>query len=174
MSLKIARFVGLLTTALALGLTLAHVLELPGQRALDGASWLAVQHTFYGGFAVVGGVSESVAILAMVRMLFLVRRHRVAFLLTLVALGCLLTMLLIFLFGNNPINQQIAVWTPTTLPANWTELRDRWEAAHATSFGFALIAFIALLVAALRDTAPETARATPALSPMQRAVRKGG
>ncbi len=151
MPLKIARFVSLLSTALALGLTLAHVLELPGRRTLGGAEWLEVQHTFYGGFAVVGGVSEIVAILAAATTLFLARRHRGVLLLTSVALGCLVAMVLVFLFGNAPINQQVAGWTPATLPADWTALRDRWETAHTASFGLALTAFVALLVAALRD-----------------------
>jgi hypothetical protein len=56
--LKVLRLVGVLAAALVLGLTLTHVLQAPGSRGLDGATWLQVQHTFYGGFAVVGGTAE--------------------------------------------------------------------------------------------------------------------
>jgi hypothetical protein len=49
-----------LACSLVFGLTLTHVLQSPGSRSLDGPAWLAVQHTFYGGFAVVGGLAAAV------------------------------------------------------------------------------------------------------------------
>ena len=55
-------FVGLVCAALVFGLTLTHVLQDPGSRGLGGDEWLQVQHTFYGGFAVVGGASEIVGV----------------------------------------------------------------------------------------------------------------
>src|SRR5437764_13077345 len=63
MLLKSLRFVSLLCAALALGLTLTHDLEIPGKQMLSGASWLVVQHTFYGGFAIVGGLAEVIGLL---------------------------------------------------------------------------------------------------------------
>jgi hypothetical protein len=61
---KALRLIGLLASALVFGLTLTHVLQSPGNRGLDGPTWLAVQHTFYGGFAIVGGISEVVGVVA--------------------------------------------------------------------------------------------------------------
>lgn len=165
MALRISRFLGLLTTALALGLTLAHVLESPGKQALNGPEWLRVQQTFYGGFGLVGGVSETLALVSTVVVLVLVRGRRLAFTCTLIAAGCLVGMFAVFLFGNNPVNGQIAVWTPATMPANWRELRDRWETAHATSFVLALVAFVTLLVATLADMVPLTHVVAPVPSP---------
>jgi hypothetical protein len=52
---KPLRFVSLLCAAVALGLTLTHDLEIAGKHSLSGAEWLHVQHTFYGGLAIVGG-----------------------------------------------------------------------------------------------------------------------
>jgi hypothetical protein len=63
-SLKTLRLIGLLASSVVFGLTLSHVLESPGNRALDGAAWLSVQHTFYGGFAIVGGVAEVIGFAA--------------------------------------------------------------------------------------------------------------
>jgi hypothetical protein len=63
-SLKTVRLIGLLASSVVFGLTLSHVLESPGNRALDGAAWLSVQHTFYGGFAIVGGVAEVIGLAA--------------------------------------------------------------------------------------------------------------
>jgi hypothetical protein len=152
MSLKILRFVGLVCAALALGLTAAHVLEMPGKRQLDGAAWLAVQHTFYGGFALVGGMTEILGLLTTAGSLVLLRRRRAAFLLTLAGALGFLGMLLAYWFGNRPVNAAVAAWTPATLPADWTAYRDRWDAAHAVSAACAAVALVVLLVAVLRDT----------------------
>jgi hypothetical protein len=57
--------------------------------------------------------------------------------------GCaeLLGMLALFTFGNNPLNQQIATWTPETLPAGWREVRDALDRFHAMSSVLAALAF---------------------------------
>jgi hypothetical protein len=64
--------------ALVLRLTLAHALEAPGQAELSGAEWLAPQRTFYGGFAVVGGIAEIVGLVASLALAYLLRAERTA------------------------------------------------------------------------------------------------
>jgi uncharacterized membrane protein len=44
-----------------------------------------------------------------------------------------------------PINNQIARWQPDSLPANWRELRHRWDTLHAIRVGFLLVALILLV-----------------------------
>jgi hypothetical protein len=162
MLLRILRFVSLLCATLVLGLTLTHDLEIPGKERLSGAAWLDVQHSFYGGFAVVGGVSEILGLVACCAMLYLVRAQRVAFVLTLMAAIAFAGTLVLFAVGNNPLNQQIA-----TLPATWQQSRDAWDRFHAVSSICAAVAFFALLTAILRDTpaseptAPGSARLAP-------------
>src|SRR5699024_11700580 len=56
--IRVLQFSVLLCSALVMGLTLGHVLQSPGSLGLSGDEWLDVQHTFYGGFGVVGGISE--------------------------------------------------------------------------------------------------------------------
>jgi hypothetical protein len=152
MLLKTARFVSLLCAALALGLTITHDLEIPGKHMLSGANWLAIQNTFYGGFAIAGGVAEVLGLISTGVVLFLLRERRTAFALTLVAALSFAVMLALFAFGNNPLNQQVATWTPRTLPANWREIRDAWDGFHAASSAFAALALSVLLIATLRDT----------------------
>jgi hypothetical protein len=58
--------------------------------------------------------------------------------------------LLITLIIEVPIDDQIQQWTVTSLPANWRELRDRWELFHVlrswiSVFGLALLLIGALL-----------------------------
>jgi hypothetical protein len=152
MLVKMTRFVSLLCAALALGLTLTHDLEISGKQQLSGAEWLVVQQTFYGGFAIVGGIAQIVGLISTGVLLLLLRKRRTAFVLTLVATLSFAGMLALFAFGNNPLNQQIAIWTPQSLPANWHEIRDAWDRFHATSSALAALAFTALLIALLRET----------------------
>ncbi len=44
-----------------------------------------------------------------------------------------------------PINNQIARWQLNSLPADWRELRRRWDALHAIRVGFLLVALILLI-----------------------------
>lgn len=143
------RFVAITCAALVLGLTLTHVLEAPGKAQLSGAEWLAIQHTFYGGYAVVGGIAEVVGLVASLILAYLLRAERAAAGLALLAALSFAGTLLAFAFGNNPLNQQIANWTPETLPVTWPETRDAWDRAHTISAVLGAIAFFALLVEAL-------------------------
>lgn len=152
MVLKCLRFVSLVCAALAMGVTVAHDLEIPGKDLLSGAVWLTVQNTFYGGFALVGGVAEVFGLLSTGLLAWFLHHQRTAFLLTLVAALCFAGMLAVFAFGNQPGNLQVASWTSQTLPAHWRALRDVWDGFHATSSALALLAFILLLLAVLRDT----------------------
>ncbi|MBE3558280.1 MAG: DUF1772 domain-containing protein [Ktedonobacteraceae bacterium] len=152
MFLKTLRFISLICAALTLGLTLTHDLEIPAKRMLSSAEWLNMQHTFYGGFAIIGGIAEVGGLASALVLLYLLRGRRTAFSLTLVAAICFAGMLALFAFGNNPINQQIATWTPETLPATWQQARDAWDSFHAASSGLSFIALTALLIATLRDT----------------------
>jgi hypothetical protein len=146
---RILRFVAITCAALVLGLTLTHVLEAPGKAQLSGAEWLVVQRTFYGGFAVGGGVAEIVGLVASLALAYQLRAERIAAGLALLAALCFAGTLLVFAFGNNPINQQVAGWTPETLPATWPQTRDAWDRAHTISAALAALAFLALLVEAL-------------------------
>ena len=79
------------------------------------------------------------------------RGQQPSFILTLLAALSFLGMLALFAFGNNPLNQQIATWTPETLPANWQQVRDAWDRFHVISSVLAALAFTVLLVDLLRQ-----------------------
>lgn len=44
-----------------------------------------------------------------------------------------------------PINNQVACWQPDSLPANWRELRRRWDGLHAIRVVFLAVALILLV-----------------------------
>jgi hypothetical protein len=119
--IRILRLILILCSGLVVGLTLTHVLQSPGSAGLSARAWLDVQHTFYGGFAIVGGVCEIVALLSAVALaiLHLIRReHRAAIMPAVVAV-CFVGALVAFAVGNEPVNAQVASWTPTTIPPDW-------------------------------------------------------
>ncbi len=44
-----------------------------------------------------------------------------------------------------PINNQVALWTPDSLPSNWRALRRRWDMLHAIRVGFLIVGLILLI-----------------------------
>jgi hypothetical protein len=66
-------------------------------------------------------------------------------------LALFVIVLLVTLIVEVPIDNQIEAWTVTSLPANWQQLRDRWELFHVirtwtSVLGLALLIAGALLV----------------------------
>jgi uncharacterized membrane protein len=57
--------------------------------------------------------------------------------------------LLVTVFIEIPIVEQISTWTVPTLPANWQQLRDRWLRFHVVRVIAGLVSLVLLLVAAI-------------------------
>ncbi len=152
MTLKVVRYLSLLLVALTLGLTFAHVMEIPGKLRLDGASWLTVQHNLYIAFGVVGAAIEVLAIVLTWLLVLMLRGRRPALWRTLVAAVAVSAGLVDWYLLVSPMNAALSGWTPATLPADWTSTRDQWEigqAIHAALFG---LGFSALVIALLGET----------------------
>jgi uncharacterized membrane protein len=54
-------------------------------------------------------------------------------------------------FLNQPINDQIMGWTPASLPADWTALRDSWWTWHLVRLAATLSAELLLIAAVFVD-----------------------
>ena len=61
-------------------------------------------------------------------------------------LGCMIAYTVLFLV---PINNQVARWQPDSLPANWRELRRRWDMLHAIRVSFLVVALILLVASSV-------------------------
>lgn len=148
MPIRTLLLIALTCGALVFGLTLSHVLQSPGSRGLSGREWLNVQHTFYGGFAIVGGAAEVIGLVTAVILTFCyVSTQKIAAAIApLIAALCLAGTLAVFWFGNRPVNAKIVTWTGGSLPPGWQAYRDTWETAHAISALLGAIAFFALAV----------------------------
>jgi hypothetical protein len=150
-------------TALAMAPALAHAFEFPGKKRLDKNSYVAVQAIYYPGFTLLG-IAEPAALIATVVLLFLTPGHSSAFLLTALALTCVLGMQSVYWIFTHRTNRYWLESADATLgkmgarffgtgsaaPAtDWTKLRDRWEYSHIARAGLSFLAFLLITLAAL-------------------------
>ena len=165
--LTVWQIVTVLLVALAMALALAHALELPGKMRLDRKTYYAAQPIYYPGFTIGGGIGEAGGTVAIIILLFLTPPASADFWLTLAALLGLIAMQAVYWLVTHPVNR---FWVADAnlnrfssgffsfganrsraqnkaRPADWTELRDRWEYSHVARAGCALASFIALVIA---------------------------
>ena len=164
MLLQAWRFGTLLLTALLLGMTFCHVLEMPAKMRYDAALYLTLHRTLYVAFGPpnIGPFIELGAIVASVALTVLMRR-RAGFWLTLVGTACLFGGILVYFAEVEPANGALRMMAIEAPAQDWELWRARWEYGHAAHFALDLLAFCALLGAAL----------VPSSSPIQRARRVG-
>jgi hypothetical protein len=124
---------------------MAHLLELPHKIPLSREDYLTVQQ-IYRGWSLLGIVVIG-ALLSTLLLTILVRKQRSAFVLTLIALLCLVAAHVVFWIYTYPANQATSNWT--VLPSNWQDLRRQWEYSHATGAGLNLGALMALIAGVL-------------------------
>src|SRR5262245_65121718 len=88
------------------------------------------------------------ALIFSLRLLIVLARQRrgAFFFLALTSFVLMIAALAITLAVNVPIDNDISQWTPSSLPADWTATRDRWEAYH-TIRTFASLAALGCAVA---------------------------
>jgi hypothetical protein len=149
--------------AVAMALSLAHALELPGKLRLSKQQYLDTQLIYYPGFAI-GGIAEPVG-LVMLLLLMLSTTARTAFWLTAAAFACLLAMHAAYWLLTHPVNQ---FWlkdfklhapgarffaldplqrTRDERQPDWVRLRDRWEYSHVLRAVLGLLTLVLLVTA---------------------------
>jgi cytochrome bd-type quinol oxidase subunit 2 len=136
-NLRLAQFLAVLMTALALIPAGAHLFELPNKIDLPRDAYLTVQG-IYAGWAWFGIVDLGALIMNVVLAIRL-RRQRRAFSFAVTAALCFVVFFAIFFTWTFPANQATANWT--SMPDNWSELRQEWEYSHAVN---AIVMLVAL------------------------------
>ena len=150
------RFIALVLTALSMGLSFAHLLELPPKMLFDGQLWVTITTKgLYYLFGSVGAVIEVGSIVTAIVLTFLVRDRGLVFSLALGGAILLALALALWFVFIAPVNAQLAKWTPTSFPSDWMQYRDRWEYAHAVNAIVKLVAFGSLVCSILVET-PKT------------------
>ncbi|HEY9826729.1 MAG TPA: hypothetical protein V6D19_14890 [Stenomitos sp.] len=148
--------------AVAMALSLAHTLELPGKMRLDKETYYAIQPIYYPGFTI-GGISEPVSIILIIILLLFTPTEGTQFWLTLTALMGIIGMQVVYWLFTHPVNQfwvegaklsdigssffAFGMKKERPPSADWLKLRDQWEYSHVARAGFALISLIALVIA---------------------------
>lgn len=138
-------FLALLATALAMGAALAHALALPNKIVMGRDDYFVAQQAYAGWNRLAWLLLVQLASLAV-----LAGRHwrEPIFWPLLVAVAGLAASQLVFWIWIYPANAATDNWT--SMPSNWERLRSEWEYSHLAGFIFQLVAFGAIVVAALR------------------------
>jgi hypothetical protein len=154
--LKAVQFLALVLTALALVPGGAHFFELANKIGLGQEHYFVVQ-SIYRGWALFGIVLFG-ALAANFALVWMLRGEGVPFRFALTAVLCIAATLAIFFTWTYPANVATGNWT--AVPANWQELRRRWEFSHAANFIITFVGFASLTLAVLtRRSDPPLPRA---------------
>ena len=150
-----------LLVAVAMGLALAHALELPGKLRLSRDTYLQVQHIYYPGFTVGGAVGELGGLIALLLLLLvnpILSDGR--FWLTLAAFLALAAMHAVYWLLTHPVNNfwlkdfelkgaagrffragRLMRHDGSGAP-EWTDLRDQWEYSHVIRAALGLLSLV--------------------------------
>jgi Domain of unknown function (DUF1772) len=154
---KMWRFFTIMLTALSMGMSFCHLLELPPRVFyFDAQLWITVTTKgLYYLFGTVGAVIEVGSVISAIVLVFLVRKRGLAFRFTLGgAILVILALVLWFVFIA-PVNAELAKWTATSFPSDWTRYRNQWEYTHATNAIIKIIGMSLLLLSVLVEP-PQT------------------
>ena len=147
MSLRVWQFINIFLSALVAGVFWGPWLGLSRSIAsFTPETFLAIGQRMIGNLAPIMPILMPAAILSTIPVLvMLYRQRRKTFYPTLAGFALFIAALIITLAIEVPIDNQIKQWTVSSLPADWKQIRDRWEAFHSMRT-FASVAGLALLV----------------------------
>jgi hypothetical protein len=98
---------------------------------LTPATFVEVGHVMMDGYGPIMSVLMPVTLVATLAAGILAyRRTPLAGVLILAGFACVAVATATTLLVNVPIDETMAGWTATTLPPDWMQIRDRWEAYH--------------------------------------------
>ncbi|HXQ70634.1 MAG TPA: DUF1772 domain-containing protein [Pyrinomonadaceae bacterium] len=118
--------------------------------SLSKGTFLEVAHAMIGNLGAIMALLMPAAMLSTLPVLYLLSRRRPkAFHATLAGLMLFVVALLITLLIEVPLDMQFQGWTLASLPANWQQLRDRWEFWHAVRSWVSMIGLALMLGGAL-------------------------
>ena len=145
MLMKVVQFIAIITTALYLVPTGAHLFELPNKFSLTPTEYLTVQK-IYAGWSLFG-IIIGMALLATLAHTLLVRADRTSFAWSFGAFVALAATQGLFWAFTYPVNVATGFWTVP--PDSFEVARWQWEYSHAASAVLTFAALVAIVLAAL-------------------------
>ncbi len=137
-------FFAILFVGIVAGLLFGTAIEQQQLSALDAQGWVTARHSIDAVFSkLLPWVWNTTLVLLFASAYLTHGSDRLWFL----ASGLLLLGgIVVTLVFEVPINKQIAAWTPSTMPSNWTSLRDRWVRFHWLRTVAGVVAFVCALI----------------------------
>ncbi len=151
MVLKIARFVNLFLVALLAGLLVGVFIVERALLEVSASVYTAVQKPKHEVFEPIMPIFNTLVIVSGLMVLLLIRDRKTwVFALTAIGVLCTIALTTTTLLVNVPINSEIInTWSVNDPPADWAQVRDRWNLFHAIRTVLAIVALFCLLLAAM-------------------------
>ena len=152
MNTKVAQFVSIMLYVLVAGVMWGTWLSLARtMNSYDALTFLTDGKHMISNLATVMAVLMIAAVVAgLVTVVLLFRNGaRTAGWLALAGLVLMVSVMAVTLAVEVPIDNQIAIWTVDTLPANWMDIRARWASFHTLRTFLSMASVAAALAAAL-------------------------
>jgi hypothetical protein len=154
--------------SVAMALSLAHALELPGKLRLAKVGYLVVQTIYYPGFTIGGMVGDAGGLLTSLVLLAVTPAGSESFGWTLIGAVSLAAMNVVFwiftqpanrfwlreqkltpaaaeFFAFDPLHRKAAQTNPEA-DVGWTQMRTRWEYSHVARAVLAGVGFLSLVI----------------------------
>ena len=148
MILRLLQLLAVVLMGVQLGVSYAHFMQMSGKLALPLDCYILVQNQVIS-YRVKLAFIEIPSVISATATTILIRNHRKAFWLTLIGATCMVLMWVIWVAFIQPINQQIDVWSTTTAPSNWTDIRYQWHFYHLIRLFIAAVGMVALTLSLL-------------------------
>ena len=150
--LTIARFVNLFLVALLAGLLVGVFIVERALLEVGPSVYTAVQKPKHEVFEPIMPVFNTLVIVSglLVALLLIRDRKTWEFGLTAIGVVCTIALTTTTLLVNVPSNSEIInTWSVDNSPADWAQVRDRWNLFHAIRTVLAVVALFCLLLAAM-------------------------
>jgi hypothetical protein len=151
MTLKIWELISIILSTLVAGIFFGPWVALSGSAGgFKPEVWLAIVNRFNSNLFPVMSVLMPGALLSIVPVLFITYNGQWGtFFLNAIAVALSAVALLVTVLFQMPIVKQMRSWTVATLPHNWEQIRDRWEAFHAVGVAASVAGLVMMLTAAI-------------------------
>lgn len=151
MTLKVWELISIILSTLVAGIFFGPWVALSGTAGgFKPEVWLAIVNRFNSNLFPVMSVLMPGALLSIVPVLVMTYNgQRSTFFLNAIAVVLSAAGLLVTVLVQMPLVKQMRGWTVATLPHNWEQIRDRWEAYHAVRVVASVAGLVMLLTAAI-------------------------
>ena len=145
MAIRVVAFLALIFTALALVPYGAHLFSLPNKIGMTQEHYFIAQRA-YDNWALMSLILFP-AMLLNIALAILLRGEQPAFYLAVAGCLCMAATLAVFFAFTYPANVATQNWT--VAPADWAQLRTRWEYSHAANAVLTFASFCLMTLASL-------------------------